>query len=205
MHRDQAAVSVLEGVRRLGERRSRTKHDLSYLRLDAIAADDGIRLGATPILEPHLLLPIGQSGHSRQPLAEASNSRGQKLDQVVEESGPMDSILAKLVRDRERRLVRGIRVAIQVIEPYFLLGGPPVFGAYLVVGFCDSTTAYVHGLYGVGAERDAGPNFSKGWCLLVDRHGDGAVVQCDCEGEAGYAATDHGHFELFELRHTWLK
>ena len=88
----------------------------------------------------------------------------------------MDSVLAQLVRDRKRRFVGRICVAIQVIEPDLLLRRPHVLGADLAVGFCDSRVTDVHGLHGVGAEGYAGSDFAKGWRLFVDCYGDGAVV-----------------------------
>ena len=148
LHCNQTAVSVFEGIRWFGERRCRAKHDLSYSRLDPVAADNGVCHSASSILKDHLLLPIGQSGNSRQPFPKPRKFRRQKLDQMIEESRPMDSVLAQLVRDRKRRFVGRICVAIQVIEPDLLLRRPHVLGADLAVGFCDSRVTDVHGLHG---------------------------------------------------------
>lgn len=157
-HGHRAPVGIPVGVDGLGRRVLLAHEDGPRARLDAVAAEDRVRLGDGAVLELHQHLaradPVVEDVD--QLLVELRQVPRQQLAQLVQEPRAADDALAQalLVGDGEQRgqPLRGhLGHGVDEVEPDPLLGVPLVARRDDVEGAQHAPVDQLHGLDGVPA------------------------------------------------------
>lgn len=200
VHGHQPAIGILVRERRRGRWMVLADQQRPDAGLDAIASDHHIRLVARAIAKPTQPLPVSRVlGHIDETLVELCQVPGQQLDQFIQEVRAVHAVLAQTIPDGKRNVLAAalgaMPVAVEIVEPDVLLGGPQIARADALKGVVDARVAGLHGLHGIRGEGDAGADFPEDGGLFVDGQGDVAVVQGDGQGQAGDATADNGDLE----------
>lgn len=204
LHVDEPTIGIFVRIRGQSTVSVFSEHVLADMRLDAVAADDGIGLCRGAVLKFHPQSAVGLLGEGAQPLPELNDVVWYKANHLFEKVRAMHAVLAQTVGEGEGVVV-AVAVAVNKVEPDILLRLPGVAGAHALKGFVDTVVAHLHGLHGIGAEGDPSSDLAKCGRLLIHLDWDFPAAEGNGESDSGYATANDGQLELVRLCHlAWL-
>ncbi|TKW55990.1 hypothetical protein CTA1_11367 [Colletotrichum tanaceti] len=208
-HGDESAIGVLVRVRALGRRVVLADDHGAGRRLDAVAADDRVRLrrravvkdhdqppGHAPgLLDAHQLLAEPDGAATAVATAAAAAVLGQQRHQPLQELSPMAPPHA-LDAVPEGELDGAVGVPARAVEEAPWDGRP----RHLLKGLADRRVAEPHRPHRVGRHAEADAQLGEGVRLLVDGERHVAPGEGDGQDDSGYAAAHDGDLEALFLR-----
>lgn len=115
-----------------------------------------IRLTLGSIFKPQRPPSVFPPLKALQPLSKPGILVRQQFHQLVQVLRPMHARLPQTVRDRESQRICLVMVAIMIVEPDVLLGGPEVSSSDSLERFVDPRVAMFHCLDSILGKRHSG-------------------------------------------------